>query len=242
MTGIGTLVNAGAIIAGSCAGIALRRGLPEHYKTVLLQGAGLSVLFVGISGVLQHMLKIGPDGITRENIMIMIVSLCVGGLAGEMLGIEKRLDAAGEYIRRKFSPGDSRFTEGFVSASLVFCVGAMAIVGSIEDGLAGNHDTLFAKALLDGIISAVLASGLGIGVAFSALPILLYQGGITFAAAAVGPVIPEDSIALVSLVGSVLITAIGLNVLGLPRIRVGNLLPAAFIPLAWKLISWLTGR
>lgn len=230
MIGLGTVVNAGAIILGTAAGVLVKTGLPERFRKTVLQGIGLAILFVGISGALQGLLRITPSGsLDRIFIIETIVFLVAGALLGELIRIEQGLEHLGGRIQKRIS-GDSRFAEGFVSATLVFCVGAMAIVGSLEDGLTGSRTTLYAKAFLDGVISLVLASTLGAGVGLSAVSILIYQGSITLLASSLRPVLTPDVIVQMSIVGSVLIAAIGINMLEMQKIRVGNLLPAIFLP------------
>ena len=173
----------------------------------------------------------------------MILSLVVGGVVGEWLAIEARLESLGRWIEARFadgSAGGGDFARGFVSASLVFCVGSMAVVGSLESGLAGNHRTLFAKAIIDGVAALIFASTLGRGVLFASVPVLVYQGAITLAAGLLRPLLTAAAVADMSAVGGLLIVAIGVNLLGIARIRVGNLLPAVFLPLAAHLVrSWL---
>ena len=241
MTGLGTIVNAGAIAAGTAVGMLLKKGMPERIKDTVLQGIGLSILFVGISGALQGILRPSPAGLDRLFLMEMIVFLVIGAVLGELAKIEQGLERAGGVIQKRFS-GDSRLAEGFVTATLIFCVGAMAIVGSLEDGLSGSRTTLYAKAFLDGIISLVLASTLGAGVGLSALSVLIYQGTITLLASALRPVLTPDIICQMSITGSVLIAAIGINMLKMQSIRVGNLLPAIFLPPLWLAVREAASR
>ena len=240
MTGLGTLVNVAAVIAGGAVGVFVKKGLPERFKSIIVQAIGLSVLMIGISGVMQGMLKVVDDGkLDRLYIMTMIFSMIIGGILGELINIEKKLDRLGNWFQKKLSKEGSSFSEGFVSASLLFCVGAMAIVGSLEDGLMGNPNTLYAKSILDGVISIVFASTLGIGVAFSSLSLLVYQGSITLLAFWVKPWLTDLVISQMSLVGSVLIFCIGINILEIRKIKVGNLLPAIFMPLLYYVITTL---
>lgn len=240
MTGLGTLVNVAAVIAGGTAGVFVKKGLPERFKRIIIQAIGLSVLMIGISGVLQGMFKTADDGkLDRLYIMTMIFSMIIGGIIGEAINIEKKLDNMGNWFQKRLSKEGSSFSEGFVTASLLFCVGAMAIVGSLEDGLMGNPNTLFAKSILDGVISIVFASTLGIGVAFSALSLLVYQGSITLLAFWIKPWLTDMVISQMSLVGSVLIFCIGINILEIRKIQVGNLLPAIFMPLLYYIITTL---
>lgn len=242
MVGVGTVVNTAAVIAGGIAGTLLRSGIPERYKKIVMQGIGLSVLFIGISGTIKEMLTI-IDGnkLDRQFIMLMIFSLVIGGLLGEFLKIEERLEGLGLWFQQRLPGRSGSFSTGFVTASLVYCVGAMAIVGSLEDGLTGNPSTLFAKSILDGVSAIIFSATLGIGVAFSALPVLVYQGSITLLAGVVKPWLTDAVISQMSLVGGILIFAIGINLLEIKKINVGNLLPAIFLPMFYYIIRSLLG-
>ena len=219
----GTLVNAAAIAVGGLVGLCLQKGIQERYKTTIMQAISLSVILIGIRSALG-----------ASDLLGVIICMAIGSLAGEAMGIEDRLEALGKYVERRFShSSDGRFSKGLVTASLVFCVGSMAIVGSLESGLTGSHETLFAKSLLDGITSVVFASTFGGGVIFSAVPVLIYQGTITLGASMLKPFLTGDVIAQMSGVGGLLIAAIGVNMLQVIRIRVGNMLPAIFLPLIY---------
>lgn len=238
MTGIGTIVNSAAIIAGGTAGTLLKSGLPERFRETIMQAMGLSVLIIGLSGCLQGILKISASGgLERQFIMLMIFSLLIGGIAGELLNIEGGLERMGNWFQERFAKNSGNFAEGFVTASLMFCVGAMAIVGSLEDGLTGNTSTLFAKSILDGVIAVIFGAAMGIGVAFSAIPVLVYQGAITILAGVARTWLTDAVILQTSLVGSILIMAIGINLLEIKKMRVGNLLPAIFIPFIYYIIT-----
>lgn len=240
MYGIGTIVNAGAVIVGGLAGTLLRNGISERYKKIVMQAIGLSVVFIGISGTIKEIVTIADGNkLDRQYIMLMIFSLVIGGLVGEFLRIEKRLESLGTWFQKRIPDKGGSFSDGFVTASLVFCVGAMAIVGALEDGLSGNPSTLFAKSILDGVTSLVFASTLGIGVAFSAIPVLVYQGGITLLSGVIKPWLSDAVISQMSLIGGVLIFAIGINLLEIKKIKVGNLLPAVFIPGFYYIIKML---
>ena len=229
---LGTVVNALAIVAGGLVGLCCTRGIDDRYRQTVLQGLALCVLLIG-----------GKSALSSDNLPVVILSLVVGGVVGEWLAIEARLESLGRWIEARFadgSAGGGDFARGFVSASLVFCVGSMAVVGSLESGLAGNHRTLFAKAVIDGVAALIFASTLGRGVLFSSVPVLVYQGAITLAAGLLRPLLTAAAVADMSAVGGLLIVAIGVNLLGIARIRVGNLLPAVFLPLAAHLVrSWL---
>ncbi|MGL4368364.1 MAG: DUF554 domain-containing protein, partial [Spirochaetota bacterium] len=206
---------------------------PERFKKILMQSIGLAILFIGISGALQGIFQITASGaISRRDIIEMIIFMVLGGLLGELAKIEQGLDLLGKRIQQHIK-GNNHFAEGFVTASLIFCVGAMAVVGSLEDGLTGSRETLYAKSVLDGVISVILASTLGIGVAFSAVSVAVYQGSITLLASVLRPLLAAEVVSQMSLVGSILIAAIGITMLEIQKIRIGNLLPAIFMPILW---------
>ncbi len=217
---IGTLVNVLAILAGSLLGCMLKRGLPERIASVVTSGLGLCVVLIGMRGALG-----------TQNLMIVILSVVLGGALGALIGIEKRLDRLGERVQKRFSRVGGEFGKGFVSATLLYCVGAMAVVGALDSGLRGEHGTLFAKALLDGVSSVILASTLGAGVALSAVCVLAYQGGIALLGQALAPILTDAAVAEMSAVGGVLIVGIGLNLIRKEHIPVGDMLPAIFVPL-----------
>lgn len=219
----GAAVNVYLIIAGALIGVLFKKGIPEKIKNALLTGMGLCVFLIGVSGMLEK----------GSKILVIIISMAFGAVIGTALDLDKQVNRLGKYFESKFSKdGDtSTFAEGFVSATLLFCVGAMLIVGSIESGVSGNNSTLYSKSVIDGISAAALASTLGIGVAFSALPILILEGGLTLLATAVGPYLTQDIITQMSVIGSLLIVGISLNMLGITKIKVMNFVPAIFIPI-----------
>lgn len=244
MVGLGTLVNSLAVIGGGAVGVFIKNGLPERFKTIIMQGIGLAVVAIGISGNIQGIFHIDIKAggtIYRQYIMTMIFSLVIGALLGEWINIDNKLERLGDRLQKRFAGGEGSFSEGFVTASLVYCVGAMAIVGSLEDGLRGNPGILFAKSILDGVSAIVFASTLGAGVIFSAASVLIYQGLITLLAGFIKPWLTDVVITQMSLTGSVLILAIGMNMLGMQKIKVANLLPAIFMPLAYYILSTLVG-
>jgi uncharacterized protein len=215
MLPIGTLVNVLAIVAGSLIGTLFHRSFPERMRLIVFQGLGLCVLLIGMQMALK-----------AEGLIALVFSLLLGAVAGEMLDLEKRLEQVGGRLKRRFGSNDNRFTDGFVTASLIFCVGSMAVLGSLDDGIRGDHTILFTKSILDGVASIPLASTYGIGVAFSALPILLYQGGITMAAAQAQGFFTNEIILQMTAVGGLLIMGIGINLLGIIRLKITNMLPA----------------
>ncbi|THB75967.1 MAG: DUF554 domain-containing protein [Desulfobulbaceae bacterium] len=225
---LGTIVNALAIIAGSIAGVMLKKGIPERYKEIVMSAVGLSVMLIGIKSALSS-----------DDLMIVIFSVIIGAFIGEFLGIEAHLESFGSYIEKKVSSKSSdtgSFARGFVTASLVFCVGSMAIVGSLESGLTGNHQTLFAKSILDGVTSIIFASTMGIGVLFSSVAVFIYQGAITLSAVVMKNFLVPETISQMTSVGGLLILAIGLNLLNITKIRIGNLIPGIFLPLLYYLV------
>ena len=228
---LGTLVNAGAIAAGGAVGLLLRGGISSRYSTTVMQAMSLAVLLIGLSNALK-----------TNQVLLLILCLAVGSILGESMRIEDRMEEAGNWFQKRFSVGGEGFSRGFVTTSLLFCVGALAIVGSLESGLAGDHRTLFAKSLIDGIASVVFASTLGLGVLFSSVSVLIYQGAITLSASLISKFLTAEVINEMSAVGGLLIAAVGCNMLEIKRIRVGNMLPAIFLPLVYFTVkSLLTG-
>lgn len=219
---IGTLVNTLAAVVGGLLGSLLKKGIPDKLADLVQKGLALCVLFIGIKGSL--------DG---SNTLITILSMVVGAILGGLLDLDGKLEKLGARIQARFSrPGSgSRLAEGFVTASLLFCVGSMSVLGSLQSGLTGNHDTIFTKSLLDFVSAIILASSLGLGVCLSGAFVLVYQGAIVLLARWVAPLLSEHAIAEMSCAGSLLIIALGLNMLGITKIKVSNLLPAMFIPL-----------
>lgn len=215
----GVIVNAVAIIICALIGAFLVKGVPERVHETISKGVGLSVLFIGISGTLDN-----------ENVMLLIVSIVVGSLLGELLNIDGGMNRLGLYAEKKLGFGEGTFSKGFVSASVLFCTGSMAIIGSLNSGLMLDHEMLFAKSILDGVISIVFASTMGIGVAFSAASVFIYEGIITVGASFFRDYLTEDMIREMSAVGSLIIAGIGLNFLEVKNIRVANMIPAIFIP------------
>jgi uncharacterized membrane protein YqgA involved in biofilm formation len=244
---LGPLVNALVVVVCALAGCFLVRGIPERFEEILKKAIALAVIYVGIKGALDN-----------QRTLLLIMSMVTGALIGEFCGIDRQMNRLGGWVEKKlgfsnrkkesfsngknesFSNGKNKsFSRGFVSASILFCTGSMAIVGSMQSGLLGNHETLFAKSVLDGSISIVFGASMGIGVVFSALMVLLYEGAIVLASMAIKDLLTPEIIREMSAVGSLLIAAIGFNFLnagtdenagGVKEIRVANLIPAIFIP------------
>ena len=222
---LGTLVNVLAIVVGAVLGLLFKKGIPEKSKEIVFSAIGLSTILIG--------LKMGMKG---SNELIIILSLVVGGLIGEALGIDEHLNNLGEKLYRIAGSRESTFIQGFVTASLIYSIGAMATLGPLEAGLFGNYQILFVKSTLDGITSIVLGSTFGIGVAFSALPVLVYQGSITLFAGLLEGVLTEVVTTYLSATGGMLIAAIGVNMLLKKDIKVANLLPAILVSVLITLV------
>jgi uncharacterized protein len=240
MVGMGTIANMAAIIIGSAVGLMLKGILKQRFRDTIMHALGLAVMLIGLSGALQGLLKINQEGIETTNIILMVISLAVGAFFGELIDIETRLEHMGEWIKKVLRvKGDTgqNFVEGFVSSSLLFCVGAMAIIGALKDGLSGDASTLYAKAIIDGSVSVFIASTLGIGVFFSVIPLGLYQGLITLSAKYVEPYLGERLISNISCIGSVIIFGIGINMIFGKKIKCGNLLPAVLVPVVVEIIK-----
>ena len=229
---IATIINALAIVFGSSIGLLLKGGIPEKVNDTLIKGMSLCVILISILGIS------GVSGALSQNdILVIIFSMAIGAVIGEVIDVDKRITDFGDKLEKKFNGKGGKISEGFVSASLLFCVGAMAIVGSLESGLTGNYKTLFAKSVIDGISAIVFTSTLGIGVMLSAVSVFIYQGSITLAAGLLKGILVGAVINDMRAIGSVLIIAIGLNMLGATKIKVANLLPAIFIPILYQVLS-----
>jgi len=230
MIGLGTIVNAAAVVAGAVLGMLFHGGLKERFQNIVMKAIGLSVIFIGISGALENMLVVTDSGVETVGTMEMILAMVLGGILGEWIDIEKRMEQFGEFLKRKVKgKNDPLFVDGFVSASLIICIGAMAVVGAIQDGIYQDSTMLYAKAVLDFVIVMVLASSYGKGVAFSALPLFVYQGMITLCAGLIEPLLNETMLTNLSITGSVLIFGVGLNIGFGKQVKVGNLLPALLV-------------
>jgi uncharacterized membrane protein YqgA involved in biofilm formation len=241
---LGPAVNAIVIMVCGLAGCFLVRGVPQRFEDILKKAIGLSIVFIGIKGAFSG-----------ERMLLLIMSMVAGALIGELINIDRFANRLGLWAEKRLGMTPAKgsvtgtadsvtvgrsFSKGFVTAGILFCVGAMAIVGSIQSGLQGNHEILFAKSILDGAISIVFGASLGIGVAFSAIPVFLYQASIVLAAGVARELLTPDIIREMSAVGSLLLAAIGFNFLGVKEIKVANFIPAIFIPLVFMLIEgWL---
>lgn len=235
MIGLGTIINTLAVIVGGLIGMCLKNGLKKNYQDILMQACGVATIFIGASGTLAKMFIIKDGSLSTQGTMLLIFSLVLGGLLGEVINIEEKMDSLGEKIKKAVkAEKDNLFVEGFVNVSLIICVGAMAIVGSIQDGINGDYSLLTTKAVLDLVIVVVFASTYGLGAVFSAIPIFLYQGSITLIAAIGGSFLSDVIISDLSFVGNALIFCVGINIAFGKKFRVGNLLPALLVPIIYQ--------
>ena len=223
---LGTIANVVAILIGGIAGTLIKGGLPSKIAATVIKGLALTVFLVGVTNALKV-----------NNLLLVMLSMAIGGIVGESLDIDQRLKNLGDAVERRFKGRGGKISDGFVTGTLLYCVGAMAIVGSLESGLSGNHQILYAKSVLDGIVSLIFASTLGIGIALSAFSVLLYQGSITLAASSLQPLLSETIKADTSAIGGLLIIGMSLNMLEMNNIKVANLLPAIFIPVIYQWLS-----
>ena len=215
---IGTLVNVGAIILGGSIGLLFRAKIPERLFKIVFQAIGVFTLYLGVSMALK-----------ASELLIMVFSLVLGSLLGELLRLEEQVEKLSERLKKRVGSGDANFSTGLLTAFMLFCMGAMSIVGSLEEGMGKEPTLLLTKSLMDGISSVALAAVMGIGVLFSVIPLLIYQGGLTLLAALFGDIIPQVVINEITGIGGVLIIALGISILELKKIKVLNMLPAILI-------------
>lgn len=223
---LGTIVNTIAVIVGASIGLLIKKGIPKRIGDSLMKGLGLCSLYIGISGAFEG-----------ENTLLMIISMVAGILIGETIDIDRRINTLVRAIESKFSKSSnkSNISQGFISASLLFCVGSMTIVGAMEAGLSGDNTMLFTKSVMDFFSSIIFASTLGIGVLFSSVFVLIYQGGLTLSAIFMAPLLNTSVINEITCVGSLIIIAMGLNVLGITKIKLMNFIPAMFLPIVFSI-------
>lgn len=238
MKGLGTIINVLCILGGGTAGYLAGNRLKEPMRETLMDVTGVGVLMLGAGGAMAQMLTISGGRLTSSGTIMMVVSLAVGAVIGELLQIEDRIVRFGEWLKKKSSSsGDNAFVTGFVTASCTVCIGAMAVMGSIQDGISGDYSVLAAKGVIDAIIICVMAAAQGKGCIFSAIPVGLLQGSITLIACFLGDFLPAASLDHLSLVGSVLIFCIGLNLIRDKQIRVANALPAVVVAMLWGAVG-----
>ncbi len=239
MIGLGTLINVAGILVGGLGGMLFGKRLTQRFQDTLMGANGICVLFIGISGCLSEMYKITASGLEAGGTMMMIVCFALGALFGELLNLESRFEQFGEWLKRKTgSEGDTGFVGGFVTASLTVCIGAMAVVGSIQDGTLGDYSTLSAKAVLDLIIIMVMTASFGKGCIFSAIPVAIFQGAITLLATFIEPIMTPQALSNLSLTGNILIFCVGLNLVWGKKIKVANLLPTIVFAVIWAFLPF----
>lgn len=233
MFGLGTIINTGAIVVGGVIGHLSGNLLKERHRDTLNMACGVSVLFIGIAGALEGMIKVSGEGVVSVHSMLVVLCLTIGGLIGEIINIEDRFEHFGEWLKQKTGNAkDKEFVNAFVTSSLTVCIGAMAIVGSIQDGLMGDWSILGIKSILDLIIIMVMTASMGKGCAFSAIPVLILEGSITLLSTLLKPIMTDLAMNYLSMVGSILIFCVGMNLVWGKKVRVANLLPAVILAMA----------
>ena len=239
MIGLGTTINTTAIVVGGIIGNFTGKLFKQEQQSSLEKACGISVMFIAIAGAMQGMMHIDAGTIVSDKSMLVVLCLAIGTIVGELIGIENGFEKFGEWLKKKTgNSGDKQFVEAFVTASLTVCIGAMAIVGAIQDGILGDYSTLAVKSILDCIIIAVMTSSLGKGCAFSAIPVLAFEGSITLLAKLVSPIMTDMAMAYISLIGSILIFCVGVNLVWGKTIRVANMLPAVIFAIIAAYIPW----
>ena len=240
---LGTLVNTGAVIAGGCIGLLCKKGIRESWTQSINKALGAAVAVIGINGVIANMFTVSEGKLSSSGELLLVISLVIGTLVGELLRLDDRLNAVSGKIEKRFHMGG--FASSFMNATILFCVGAMAIVGSIQDGLTGDASVLYIKSALDFVSAIIFGATLGVGVVFSCLPVLVYQGTITLLAGLLSGFLVGELLAQVCMVGYTIILCIGVNFLATTRIKTLNMLPALLVPIAWNgiqnLIAMLQG-
>ena len=239
MIGLGTIINTAGIVAGGIFGVLFRKLLKQRVQDTLRMAVGVAVLFIGISGALEGILVVKDGVVGTQHVLLVVVCMALGGLVGELVNIEGGFEKLGNWLQKKSgSTGDNKFVEGFVMTSFTVCIGAMAIVGAIEEGITGDYTILLTKTILDVITVSIMTASLGKGCVFSAIPVFVLQYGVTLLASLLVPVFTAEALTNLSVVGNVLIFCVGLNLVWGNKVRVANFLPAivfavvfAFLPL-----------
>lgn len=230
MIGLGTILNVAAIVAGGLIGLVFSRAISARYQQTLMQAIGVCVIFVGIGGAVQQMMTVTADGLQSGGTMMVVISYAVGSLLGEWIDLERRIEQFGTWLKVKTGNArEKQFVDAFVTASLTVCIGAMAIVGAIQDGISGDHSTLALKAMLDMVIICVMSASMGKGCLFAAIPVGILQGVVTLLARAIQPLMTEAALANLSLTGSILIFCVGINLLWEKKLKVANMLPSIVV-------------
>jgi len=238
MIGTGTLINCALVLLGGALGFLFGKALKQSYQDIMVRACGLSTIFIGASGALRHMFSIVDGSLATGGEMLLVISLCIGGLIGEIIGIEAGIERFGAWLKVKsHSERDPLFIEGFTSASFTLCIGAMAIIGPMNDAIYHEYSILITKGILDCIIVMALTSSMGKGPVFSVIPLAIWQGLMTILARLIAPAMTDAALANLSMVGNVLITCVGLNLAFPVRIKVANYLPALLIAVGWAFFS-----
>lgn len=239
MIGLGTIINVGAILIGGLMGLFLGRSVKVRYQDILMISVGICVMMLGIGGTMEEMLSIENGEIASGGSMMMIITMALGALVGEWMDIEGKMEKFGVWLKAKTgSSGDNSFVDAFVTTSLTVCIGAMAVVGSIKDGIYGDYSILAAKAILDLIIVFVMTVSMGKGCVFSAIPVGIFQGVVTLLARLIEPLMTEAALSNLSMVGSIMIFCVGLNLVFGKKVKVANFLPAIVFAVAWAFAPW----
>ena len=238
MIGMGTIINSAFVLAGGLLGFLFGKSLKQSIQDVMVKACGVSTIFIGASGALKHMLTITDGALGTAGEMLLVISLCLGGLIGEMIGIEAGIERFGAWLKKKgHSERDPLFIDGFTSASFTICIGAMAIIGPMNDALYHEYSILITKGILDCIIVMALTSSMGKGAVFSVIPLALWQGLMTVLAKVIAPMMTAAALANLSMVGNVLIFCVGLNLAFPAKIKVANYLPSLIIAVAWAFFA-----
>lgn len=238
MTGLGTIINTAAIIAGGLLGLLFGKKIPVRLQDTLMKANGICVLFIGIAGTLQEMFTVENGRLASGGTMMMIGALAIGAVIGELLDIDGKMERFGEWLKRKTkSEKDNSFVDGFVTASLTVSIGAMAVVGAIKDGIYGDYSILTAKAILDLIIIIIMTASMDKGCIFSAIPVAVLQGSVTLLSRFIEPIMTETALSYLSLTGSMLIFCVGVNLIWGKKIKVANLLPSIVIAVIWAIVE-----
>jgi uncharacterized membrane protein YqgA involved in biofilm formation len=237
MIGLGTVINAAGIMTGGAAGLIIGKGLTKRFQDILMTALGLSIIFISIGGALKELLIFSGGQISTQGTLMMIFSLVCGALMGELINIEDHTVRFGEWLKNKTkNTKDRQFVDGFVTSSLTVCIGAMAVVGAITDGISGDYSILLTKAILDTVIILVMTASYGRGCIFSVIPVVIFQGSITLLAKLLLPIMTVQALSNLSLVGSILIFCVGINLTFEKHIKVANLLPSILFAVLWEFL------
>jgi len=238
MIGLGTIINVAAIIIGGLGGLVFGKLLTERFQDTLIRALGVCTMFIGISGTMEKMLTISDGALVGGDSMMVIISMAVGAVFGELINLDEKLEKFGEWLKQKTGNAkDKSFVHGFVTTSLTVCIGAMAIVGAINDGIFGDYSILVAKSALDLVLVMVMTASMGKGCIFSAIPVGILQGSVTVLAKMIEPLMTDAALYNLSMVGSMLIFCVGVNLIWERKIKVANMLPALVIAVVWALVG-----